>query len=149
MRCGSGGRNLPIYFYTIFLKNHERRILVAIRSARIGRGTTPVLDLTLDAQEVQDATVYITIDQGDVQLTKSNYHDNPEIEINPIYDEETWEQIATEILVYYSQEETLRLRAGHGKIQVKWVFDDGTADESVLGRIEVFDSLLNGVISHG
>lgn len=122
---------------------------MANRSARLGRGTTPVLDFTLEAQEVQDATIYITIDQGDIKLTKSNYNDNPEVELSPIYDEATGEQVATEILVYYSQAETLSLRPGHGKVQAEWIFDDGTSDQSKLGRIEISDSKLDRVKRYG
>ena len=56
-------------------------------SARIRQGTTAALEIRLFDEAVQDKTVYVTIDQDDVQITKSSYNDNPEIVMEPVYDE--------------------------------------------------------------
>ena len=45
--------------------------MAKLRSAMLRQGATPVLDISLD-EAVQNATVYVTINQGDRQLTKSN-----------------------------------------------------------------------------
>lgn len=121
---------------------------MAIKSARMRQGTTGALEVTLKGQAVQDATVYVTIDQGDLQLTKSNYRDNPSVTMEPVYDEHE-EQIATDITVIYSQAETLSLRPGFGIIQVGWIFEDGTADRSEEGRIAIPEALYKGVMVYG
>lgn len=152
-------------------------------SARIRQGTTSALEIRLFDEAVQDATVYVTIDQGDVQITKSNYHDNPEVILEPVYEEieiepepipeveepvdegdepytglpplpesepePVGEQIATDITVIFSQRETLRLRPGHGAVQVRWIDETGTADGSAIGRIELPKALFKGVIVYG
>ena len=117
-------------------------------SARIRQGTTPALEIRLFDEAVQDMTVYVTIDQSDVQITKSSYHDNPDIMMEPVFDD-MMQQIATDITVIYSQAETLRLRPGHGKVQVRWIDETETADGSAIGRIEIAKSLLKGVITYG
>lgn len=125
---------------------------MALKSARFTQGTTPALELTLEGEAIQESTVYITVDQGDFKLTKSSYKNNPDIVMVPVYDpnyprEE--KQIATDITVFYSQAETLALKPGHAKIQVEWVFEDGTADASEIGRIEIEESLYKGVKVYG
>ena len=128
---------------------------MAIKSARFTQGTTPALELTLEDEAIQESTVYITIDQGDFKLTKSSYKNNPDIVMEPVYEPvDVWEeeepvQIATDITVFYSQFETLALRPGHAKIQVEWVFENGIADASELGRIEIEESLYKGVKAYG
>ena len=121
---------------------------MAIKSARMRQGTTGVLEVTLEGQAVQNATVYVTIDQNDIQLTKSNYRDNPAVTMEPVFDEYE-QQIATDITVIYSQAETLALRPGHGRIQVRWIFEDGTADGSEQGRIAIPEALFKGIIVYG
>ena len=121
---------------------------MAIRSARIKQGTTAALEVTLEEEAVQDATVYVTIEQDGFNLTKSNYKDNPAVTMEPVYDEDE-QQIATDITVIYSQAETLALRPGHGKVQVGWVFEDGSADRSMLGRVEIPEALFKGVMMYG
>lgn len=126
---------------------------MAIKSARFTQGTTPALELTVEGEAIQDSTVYITIDQGDFKLTKSSYKNNPDIVMVPVFPPsaawEEAEQIATDVTVFYSQAETLALRPGHAKIQVEWVFEDGSADATELGRIEIEESLYKGVKVYG
>lgn len=121
--------------------------MAKLRSAMLRQGATPVLDISLD-EAVQDATVYVTINQGDRQLTKSNYYEDPSVTLTPIYDDDD-EQIGTEISIIFNQAETLRMRPGFARIQVRWIFEDGTADGSDIGRIEIGKSLLKAVIAHG
>lgn len=121
--------------------------MAKLRSAMLRQGATPVLDISLD-EAVQDATVYVTINQGDRQLTKSNYNEDPSVTLTPVYDDEDV-QIGTDISVIFNQAETLYLKPGFGRIQVRWIFEDGTADGSDIGRIEIGESLLKVVIANG
>lgn len=121
---------------------------MGIKSAKIRQGTTPALDIILNQEAIQDCTVYVTIDQGSRQLMKTNYHKDPSIIVVPIYDEEGT-QIGSNITVILSQAETLWLRPGHGKVQVRWIGEDGIADSSEIARIEIPKSLYKGVIAYG
>ena len=115
--------------------------------AMIRQGATPALDIVLHDVAVQDATVYVTIDQGDKQLTKSNYSNDPSVICTAITS--NGEQTGTNIQVLFNQAETLRLRPGFGHVQVRWIFEDGSADSSDIGRIEIAKSFLKAVIAHG
>lgn len=117
-------------------------------SARIRQGTTDALEIRLYDEAVQNATVYVTIDQTDVQITKSNYHDNPDVTMEPVFNDDM-EQIATDITVVFSQYETLKLRPGHGAVHVRWIDETNTAGGSETGRIEILKALFKGVIRHG
>lgn len=119
-----------------------------IISAKIRPGTTPALDIIVNQEALQDCTVYITIEQGSRQLIKTNYNKDPSVVIVPVYDEEGT-QIASNITVMLSQSETMRLRPGHGKIQVRWIDEAGIADSSEIARIEIAKSLQKGVIVYG
>lgn len=121
---------------------------MAIKSAKIRQGTTASLDIVLEEEAIQNCTVYVTIDQGSRQLTKSNYRHDPSFTIVPVYDSKG-EQIASNITVVFSQAETLRLKPGHGKVHVRWINEDGVADGSEIGRIEIPKSLYKGVIVYG
>lgn len=121
---------------------------MAIKSAKIRQGTTPSLDIVLEEEVIQNCTVYVTVDQGSRQLTKTNYNKDPSVIIVPVYDEKGT-QIASNITVMLSQSETLRLRPGHGKIQVRWIDEAGIADSSEISRIEIPKSLQKGVIVYG
>jgi hypothetical protein len=122
--------------------------MAAIKSAEFRQGTTPILTFTLEGEAVQDATVYVTIRQGDIKLRKSNFKGCPAVTMEPVYDEHG-EQIGTAISVIYSQWETLHLRPTHGQVQVRWVRKDKTADESLIGRVEIGEALDKRIISYG
>lgn len=109
----------------------------------IRQGASPVLEITAIGTDITNATVYVTLDQGDVQITKSNYKQNdPSVTMRADGND-------TDITVILSQEETLWLRPGSARVQLRWIFDDGTADASDMGRIEIGEALLKGVIRHG
>ena len=118
-----------------------------MKSVFIRQGSTPVLEVDLAGEAIQDASVYITIDQGDRQLTKSNYGNDPEVIVEPIY--KSGVQTGTKISVILSQSETLSLKPGAAKIQCRWVFEDGTGETSTIARAEITESLLKGVITYG
>lgn len=108
----------------------------------IRQGTTPVLEITALDERVADATVYVTIGQGDVKLTKTNRGNDPSVIVENL-------EADTKITVFLSQADTLILRPGAGKVQVRWVFEDGTAGASEMGYVEVGETMHKGVISYG
>ena len=108
----------------------------------IRQGTTPAIEITAIGEQITEATVYVTIAQGDVQITKTNRRNDPSITVEPAGDD-------TKIVVILSQADTLRLRPGAGKVQVRWIFEDGTAGTSDNGYVEVGEALLKDVITYG
>lgn len=108
----------------------------------IRQGTTPILEITALDELVADATVYVTIGQGDVKITKTNRNNDPSVSVETVGED-------TKISVILSQADTLRLRPGAGRVQVRWIFEDGTAGASEMGYVEVGETMYKDVISYG
>lgn len=121
--------------------------MAELNITKIKPGTTPVLSAIVEGEAIQDATVYVTIDMGDKQLTKSNYLCCSTVALTPVYSGST--QVGTQVDVQYSQAETLFLRPGFAEIEVGWVFDDGSADKTNIGRIKISKTLYKGVMLYG
>ena len=120
---------------------------MSIQAAVIKRGSTDLLELTLVGKAVQDATVYVTLRQSDRQITKTNRNNDESVWMVPLYNDQQ-EQVGTTIYVQYTQAETLRLRSGFAKVQVRWIDDSGVADVSDMGRVKIPVTLYEGVIDH-
>ena len=121
--------------------------MATLSLTKITPGTTPILTAVVDGEAIQDATVYVTIDMGDLQITKSNVNGDADMLLTPVMDGD--EQVGTQIDVQYSQAETLSLRPGFAEVQVGWVFDDNAADKTNIGRIRITRSLYKGVMRYG
>lgn len=121
--------------------------MATLSLTKITPGTTPILTAVVDGEAIQDATVYVTIDMGDWQITKSNVNGDGDMALTPVMDGDI--QVGTQIDVQYSQAETLSLRTGFAEVQVGWVFDDNTADKTNIGRIRITRSLYKGVMRYG
>lgn len=121
--------------------------MATLTLTKITPGTTPILTAVVDGEAIQDATVYVTIDMGDWQITKSNVYGNGDMVLTPVMDGDI--QVGTQIDVQYSQTETLSLRTGIAEVQVGWVFEDNTADKTNIGRIRITRTLYKGVMRYG
>lgn len=121
--------------------------MATLKAPTIKPGTTPLLTVTVDGEAIQDATVYVTIDMGDRHLTKSNYNDDSEMWLEAVYKGSV--QSGTRVTVQYSQAETLILRPGNARIEVGWVFEDGSADKSNIGRLKIPRTLIGHVMAYG
>lgn len=108
----------------------------------IRQGTTPAIEVTAIGEQLADATVYVTISQGDSQITKTNKHNNPAVTVEADGDN-------TKITAILSQSDTFRLRPGAGRVQIRWIFEDGTAGASDFGYVEVGETMYREVISYG
>ena len=120
-----------------------------LSSVVIKQGTTPIITAILDGQAIQDATVYLSIKQRGRLIVKSNYHDTGDVILEPVYDVDETTQIGTSITVQLSQLETLCLKPGGARIELGWIFEDGSADKSNIGIINVSDSLYKWVMEYG
>lgn len=118
-----------------------------LTAAKIKPGTTPVLTVMVDNEDIASATVYVTIDMKDRQLVKSTKTGNGDVVLEPIYDGETL--VGTQVTVQYSQAETLYLRPCYASLEVGWVLEDGTADKSDLARLKIPKALYRGVMAYG
>lgn len=101
------------------------------------RGTTPTYIIKIKGDNLKDATPYVTISQGETEITKSG----DEL----IADRDDKSCI---LAVSLTQEETLKLAKGRAEIQVRWVNNDGIAGATDLRYMKVKPILLEGVINH-
>lgn len=115
--------------------------------ATIKRGTTPILTIDLPGQAIQDCTVYVALAQSDRMVVKTNYNNNDCISMEPIMSGN--KQTGTELLVQFSQHDTLALLPGKAKVEVRWINEEGIADKSDIGTIQIPTTLYQGVIAYG
>lgn len=121
--------------------------MATLKLVRIRQGTTPLLTAVVDGEAIQDATVYVTLQMGDRQITKCNHNDDGDMVLTPVMSGLT--QIGTQIDLQYSQADTLAMRPSFAMVQVGWVFEDGTADKTNIGRLRITKSLYKGVMNYG
>lgn len=118
-----------------------------LTAAKIKPGTTPVLTVMVDNEDISSAAVYVTIDMKDRQLTKSTKTGNGDVVLEPIYDGEVL--VGTQVTVQYSQADTLFFLPGYASLEVGWVDSEGTADKSDLARLKIPKALYRGVMAYG
>lgn len=122
--------------------------MAKISAVQIKQGTTPLISVILDDEAIQNATVYFSLKTRNRLIVKSNYNDTGEVVVEPVYNE-SQEQIGTSIAVQLSQLETLCLHPGTARVEVGWVFEDGSADKSNIGIVNISATLLNEVMRYG
>lgn len=101
------------------------------------RGTTPDFILEIEGYDLTGMTVYVTISQGFVKLTKSN--DDLDIRVNGGN---------SEIWLSLTQADTLALRVGSADVQVRMIDRDGHADATETATVNISRVLLEGVIRY-
>lgn len=118
--------------------------MATLSAAKIKPGTTPILTVIVDDEDISEATVYVTIDMKDRNLVKSTKSGNGDIELEPIYNGET--VVGTQVTVQYSQADTLFLRPGYASLEIGWVDSEGVAEKSDLARLKIPKTLFRGVM---
>ena len=101
------------------------------------RGTTPDFILEIEGYDLTGMTVYVTISQGFVKLTKSN--DDLDIRVNGGN---------SEIWLSLTQTDTLAVQAGSADVQVRMIDRDGHADATETAPICISRVLLEKVIAY-
>lgn len=104
------------------------------------RGTTPtftlnMLDETLDLR--QAVNVYATFRQRETQLTKTD------LDITVTQEAE---YLRNTVLVYLTQEESLKFNAGSIEVQLNWTYADGSRACSNIVTIAVSNNLEGRVL---
>lgn len=98
------------------------------------RGTTPVVKATIKGIEVSELqSLYLTFDQGDVQITKEK-------------DDITIDEETNTIKCQLSQSDTLEFGDGNVKIQLRAVTKDGIAVASSIKSKPMGEILKDGEI---
>lgn len=95
------------------------------------QATTPTFMLTLpEGLDLSEATnIYFTLQQGNVDVRKDNLTVTGQT-----------------ISVYLTQAETLPFKAGIAKLQLNWIFADGSRACSNIVSIHVGDNLIDEVL---
>lgn len=101
------------------------------------RGTTPTIVINVTGEDFSGATMYVTLEQGNTQLTKTN----TDVVVTPTTDGST-------VQIFLSQEETLAFTNGSARIQIRWIDSGGNAQASPIKAIEISPILLDGVITY-
>ena len=107
----------------------------------IRRGSTPTISVTAQGVDLTESTVYVTIEQSDIQVTK----------VVPSTDGSGWMEKKgndTDVCVILSQAETLKLRPTKAQIQLRWIEADGTSHVSDIKTLTLTKTLLEGVIAY-
>ena len=105
--------------------------------------TTPTISLTVEEADLSGQDVYVTLEQGNLKLTKTGN--------DLIIDTETVQQITnTSITFSLTQEESAAFNFGKSvSIQVNWINSSGVRDATEIKTIPVMRNLLDEVIAYG
>lgn len=99
------------------------------------RGTTPTITIRVIGEDFDGSTLYVTLEQGALELTKSG----SDVLVTPT-------ETGSTVAIFLTQEETLMFTKGTARIQIRWINSSGVADASPIKNIEVNPILLEGVI---
>lgn len=122
--------------------------MATLSAVQIKQGTTPIITADVEGVDIREATVYLSISTGKGLIVKTNYYNNGDVTLEPIYDDLD-EQIGTSVEVQLSQLESLCLRPGLSRIEIGWIFEDGSADRTNTGILKVTPTIYRGVMEYG
>ena len=104
------------------------------------RYTTPTIQLTVEGADLTDNDVYVTLQQGNVKLTKSG-------EDLTVTTETVLQQTNSIILFTLSQEESASFKMNSNvQVQVNWISASGVRAATEIANIGAFANLLDEVI---
>ena len=105
--------------------------------------TTPTISLTVEDVDLTGNDVYVSLEQGKTELTKTG--------TDLIIDTETQgQQTDTTITLTLSQTESASFDFGKSvSVQVNWINSSGVRDATEIKTIGVMRNLLDKVISYG
>lgn len=102
------------------------------------RGTTPHYTLTIEGYDLTQMSVYVTIRHKSYkELTLTNDR------LTILYEDDT-----SSIEFTLTQEETLALNEGVGRVQVRFIDADGDAQATEIASIQIGPILLEGEITY-
>lgn len=105
--------------------------------------TTPTISLTVEGVDLSGMDVYVSLEQGQKELTKTG----DSLLIEPIAGEETTD---TSIVFTLTQEESASFDFGKSvSVQVNFINASGARDATEIKTIPVMRNLLDEVIEYG
>ena len=105
--------------------------------------TTPTISLTIEGIDISSQNVYVTLEQGSIELTKTG----SDLTITT----ETVESVAnTEISFELTQEESALFKFNASvSVQVNWISAQGVRGATEIKKISVLQNLLDKVVEYG
>lgn len=122
--------------------------MATLSAVQIKQGTTPIITADVEGVDIREATVYLSISTGKGLIVKTNYYNDGDVTLEPIYDELD-EQIGTSVEAQLSQIESLCLRPGLSRIEIGWIFEDGSADRTNTGILKITPTIYRRVMEYG
>ena len=105
--------------------------------------TTPTISLTVEGVDLSGMDVYVSLEQGQKELTKTG----DDLIIEPIIGAETTD---TKITFTLTQEESATFNFGKSvSVQVNFINSSGVRDATEIKTIPVMRNLLDEVIAYG
>lgn len=105
--------------------------------------TTPTISLTVEGVDLSGMDVYVSLEQGQKELTKTG----DALIIEPIVGAETTD---TSITFTLTQEESAFYDFGKSvSVQVNWISSSGVRDATEIKTIPVMRNLLDKVVEYG
>ena len=101
----------------------------------IGRGTTPEIQFFEYGVDLRNKTVYATVRQQGVEITKPSKYLNI-----------SYEDGKSTVIMQLTQRETLRLKSGTAEKQLRYISSDGTAKITPVESITISRILHEGEI---
>lgn len=108
----------------------------------ITRGTTPTARLTAKNVNLTEKQLQITFQTGDRKIIKETAGGD----ITVTYDSENAKSV---IQVTLTQEETLLLKSGAGRCQIRWISELGQAGATKIASFTVDPILKDGILEWG
>ena len=99
------------------------------------RGTTDTLTIKVNAEDLTDSTIYATMEQDNYIVTKKN---------PPV----TYEDDVSTVTVSMTQAESLKFNPGTMRVQLAWIYADGSTKRSTIESVSVENCLLNEEIEY-
>ena len=105
--------------------------------------TTPTISLVVEGVDITEKDVYVTLEQGRIELTKTG--------TDLIMEAEQVEQVTnTNITFTLTQTESALFNYNRNvAIQVNWISSAGVRDATEIKSIDVMRNLLDEVIEYG
>lgn len=122
--------------------------MATLSAVQIKQGTTPIITADVDGVDIREATVYLSISTGKGLIVKTNYYDSGDVSLTPIYDDED-NVSGTSVETQLSQLESLCLRPGLSRIEIGWIFEDGSADRTNTGILKITPTIYRRVMEYG
>lgn len=105
--------------------------------------TTPTISLTVEGVDISSDDVYVTLEQGSHELTKSG----TDLNITTDTHDQTTDTNITFVLTQ-SESASFRFNSAVG-VQVNWISSSGVRAATEIKQISVMRNLLDEVIEYG